>query len=45
MLHGHFPEQNHTESQGGHGADAPQTGLGRKTEFSGMGLHGMRMGF
>lgn len=27
-----------------HRGDASQTGMGRKTEFSGLGLHRMRMG-
>ena len=40
------PSMGHsrTKSRGGHGADASQTGMGRETEFSGLGLHGLRMG-
>src|SRR5258708_36686201 len=34
--------QRHFEER--HGRDASQTGMGRKTGFSGLGLHGMRMG-
>src|ERR1700676_1695287 len=44
MLHRLSKNLNRVKSRGGHGADASQTGMGRKTEFSGLGLHRMRMG-
>src|ERR1700730_11794934 len=42
----HLAPRNVTagEFRGGHGGAASQTGMGRKGEFSGLGLHRVRMG-
>jgi hypothetical protein len=44
MRHRLSQKHSRTNSRGGHGADASKTGMGRKTEFSRLGLLGMRMG-
>jgi len=44
MRHHLSQEHSRTKSRGGHGAEAAQTGMGRTTEFSGLGLQRMRMG-
>ena len=44
MLHRLSKKLSRVKLRGGKGADASQTGMDRKAEFSGLGLHGMRVG-
>jgi hypothetical protein len=44
MLHRLSKSLTASKLRGGKGADASQTGMDREAEFSGLGLHGMRMG-
>jgi hypothetical protein len=39
-----FKKFNRVKLRGGKGVDESQTGMDREAEFSGLGLHGMRMG-
>ena len=44
MRHHLSQEHSRTKSRGGHGAEASKTGMDRNTEFSRVGLLGVRMG-